>query len=293
MPPSHHFHILAGCLIAAGFSVGVANAQAPALHQPPAAPLELLLASQASASTDPAGYLVSEKFDGVRALWDGRTLRFRSGREIPAPRWFVQHLPAIALDGELWLARGRFDALSGIVRSESAVDADWRQIQYIVFELPGAAGPFAERAAQIERIVDSTGWPQLKAARQQTVSDRAALDRLFRQTIASGGEGLMLHRASTLYQTGRSDALVKLKPQRDDEAVVINHRAGKGKYAGALGAIQLRASDGRQFWVGSGFSDDQRRNPPALGSTVTYRYRDLTSSGLPRFATFVRILDTF
>jgi DNA ligase-1 len=31
-----------------------------------------------------------------------------------------------------------------------------------------------------------------------------------------------------------------------------------------------------------------RRDPPPVGSSVTYRYRDLTSSGLPRFATFVR-----
>jgi DNA ligase-1 len=29
--------------------------------------------------------------------------------------------------------------------------------------------------------------------------------------------------------------------------------------------------------------------PPAIGATVTYRFRDLTGSGLPRFASFLRI----
>ena len=34
-----------------------------------------------------------------------------------------------------------------------------------------------------------------------------------------------------------------------------------------------------------------RREPPAIGTTVTYRYRELTSSGLPRFATYLRLHD--
>ena len=46
---------------------------------------------------DPANYLVSEKYDGVRAIWDGKTLRFRSGRAVNAPAWFIAKLPAQAL----------------------------------------------------------------------------------------------------------------------------------------------------------------------------------------------------
>jgi len=76
----------------------------------------LLLARDAPDDIEPQGYLVSEKYDGVRALWDGRSLRFRSGLGVSAPAWFTARLPAQALDGELWLARGRFEAVSGIVR---------------------------------------------------------------------------------------------------------------------------------------------------------------------------------
>ena len=78
---------------------------------------------------------------------------FAAGGSVNAPAWFVGKLPAQALDGELWLARGRFDALSGIVRKTEPQDAEWRQIKYMIFELPAAPGIFAERAQRIREIV--------------------------------------------------------------------------------------------------------------------------------------------
>lgn len=242
-----------------------------------------------SDALDPSAFLVSEKYDGVRGVWDGTALRHRSGRPIPAPAWFTEQLPATKLDGELWLGRGRFDAISATVRRERPVEAEWRQVRYMVFELPGAAGSFAERARHIEAIVRQRGAPQLVAVDQAPVADRAALRERLASVLAQGGEGLALHRADAPYGTGRSDALLKLKPALDTEATVVAHHAGKGKYAGLLGALEVRTPAGRQFLIGSGLSDAQRREPPAVGSVITYRYRDLTSTGLPRFASFLRV----
>ena len=250
---------------------------------------EPLLATLPGLHIDPACYLVSEKYDGVRALWDGQALRFRSGRSVPAPAWFSARLPRQPLDGELWLGRRRFDELSGLVRKSTADDAGWRQLRYMVFELPGAAGTFAERVARIAALVQDSGWEQLVAAPQTTVADREALQQRLARTVAEGGEGLMLHLASAPCRSGRSDVLVKLKPHRDAEATVVAHHPGRGKYAGLLGALEVRTPEGRRFLIGSGLSDAERRTPPALGSEVTYRYRDLTNTGLPRFASFMRV----
>jgi DNA ligase-1 len=266
------------------------SAQAPAL----------VLPSIWSKDLDPAAYLVSEKYDGVRGYWDGTRLRFRSGRTVPAPAWFLARLPSIPLDGELWLGRGKFDELSGIVRTDVPVDADWRRVRYMVFELPENAAspsssvaiePFAERAQRIAQIARQTAWPQLVAVEQTKVSERETLARRLADTVEHGGEGLVLHLASAPYATGRSDVLMKLKPSLDAEATVIAHQLGKGKYAGLVGAIEVRTPQGRQFMIGSGLSDALRRQPPPIGSVVTYRYRDLTSTGLPRFATFLRMHD--
>jgi len=241
---------------------------------------------------DPAPYLVSEKYDGVRGHWDGSTLRYRSGRTVPAPGWFTARLPRTPLDGELWLGRGRFDELSGIVRRTVPVDAEWRQLRYMVFELPQAAGTFAERAHRIREIAAQAAWAPLVAVEQTPVTDREALRRRLAATVAQGGEGLVLHLASAAYRAGRSDVTMKLKPELDTEAVVVAQHPGQGRLEGQLGALEVRSPDGRQFLIGTGFSDAQRRDPPAIGSVVTYRYRDLTATGLPRFASFLRVHHT-
>lgn len=258
---------------------------------PGSAAPELLLPTVYDKHIDPAPYLVSEKYDGVRALWDGVRLRFRSGREVPAPGWFTARLPRQTLDGELWLGRGRFDELSGTVRQEPARDDAWKRVRYMVFELPGAPGSFAERAGRIAELARQAGWPQLQAVAQTRAPDRAGLQRRLADTVAQGGEGLVLHLAAAPYRTGRSDVLVKLKPMQDTEATVVAHHAGQGKYKGLLGALQVQTPEGRRFLIGTGLPDALRRNPPPLGSVITYRYRDLTSTGLPRFASFLRVHD--
>jgi len=254
-----------------------------------AAPPDILLANVHRDDIDVTRYLVSEKLDGVRAIWDGETLRFRSGYRVNAPQWFIDALPKTRLDGELWLGRGQFDRLSGIVRRDLPDDNEWRRVRYMIFELPSAPGDFAERAARIREIVAAVNLPWLVEVPQTPVVSREKLQQMLEQTVKAGGEGLMLHRADAAYETGRSDTLLKLKPWLDAEAVVLAHLPGKGKYVGQMGALRLRMPDGREFRLGTGFTDAQRKNPPPVGSTVSYRYRELTPNRLPRFASFLRI----
>lgn len=258
-----------------------------------AAPPSIVLAKVLDAKSNPADYLVSEKFDGVRAVWDGTTLRFRSGNIVHAPQWFLDRLPKTPLDGELWLGHGQFETLSGIVRKAEPIDTEWRDIRYLIFELPQGEGTFLERAARIEALVATAKFPQLIAVKQFRVADRAELQRKLDEVINAGGEGLMLHLASAPYVSGRSDVLLKLKPLDDTEAVVVAHIPGKGKYRGQLGALRVETPDGKRFNIGTGFTDAIRQNPPAIGTTITYTYRGLTKTGLPRFASFLRVREKF
>lgn len=248
----------------------------------------VMLAREAPADIDPRGFLVSEKFDGVRALWDGRRLRFRSGALVSAPAWFTARLPAEPLDGELWLDRGRFETLSGLVRRAQPVDAEWRAVRYQLFDLPGGAGPFTDRARRLQALVRQLDWSALAAVEQAALPDTRALQRRLDDVLRSGGEGLMLHRAAAPWQAGRSDDLLKLKPLADAEATVIGHLPGRGKHLGRLGALRVRTDDGIELLLGTGFSDIQRAKPPAIGSVVTFSYRGRTAGGVPRFAAFLR-----
>jgi len=249
----------------------------------------ILLANLYRNEIDPADYWVSEKLDGVRGVWDGKVLRHRSGNVVHAPKWFTDALPPVALDGELWISRQSFDRLSAIVRKDQPVDEEWRQVRYMIFELPDAPGSFTERIAQMRKLIGDTRVPWLQAIEQFRVSDRKVLASRLKEVVKLGAEGLVLHKADAPYVTGRNDVLLKLKPELDTEARVIAHLPGKGKYAGKLGALLLETPEGRRFRLGTGFSDSDRANPPPVGCLVTYRYRDLTSTGLPKFASFLRV----
>lgn len=256
---------------------------------------DLLLAEvyAGDGTQDPAQYWVSEKYDGVRASWDGERLRFRSGRLVAAPGWFVAGLPKVALDGELWLGRRLFSRLAGIVKRKTPVDDEWREVRYLIFELPGAGGTFTERITQMRQIVDVAAVPWLQVVEHFRVADPTALQERLDDVVRLGGEGLMLHRADSHYHGGRSQDLLKVKQWLDGEAKVLGYRPGTGKYQGLMGALEVETPEGVRFVLGTGFADAERRQPPPVGGTITYRYTGMTAKGLPRFPVFLRIWQEF
>ena len=285
-----HLALLLGS--ACWYLPAAANSAEPLnFHALATVPPALMLGKNWQHSADPSVYLVSEKLDGVRAFWDGQVLRFRSGRLIAAPPWFTAGLPATPLDGELWLGRGQFDQASATVRRHQPEDSEWRALKYMVFDLPGAPGSFGERAEKMLALVGSAGVPWLQAVQQSPGTDRAALQSQLANLTLEGAEGLMLHRAHAVWTSGRSDALRKLKTVPDEEARVVSYLPGKGRHAGRLGALLMEMPNGQRFALGTGLSDAQRGDPPPVGSWVTYRYRARTPTGLPRFASFLRVRD--
>lgn len=249
----------------------------------------LMLAEVYTPEHDLSDYWVSEKLDGVRAYWDGHRFLSRQGNVFPAPAWFTQGFPVQPLDGELWMGRQTFARLSGAVRQQEP-DADlWRQIRYMVFDLPGSTERFTQRLAQLQRLVVEVNSPYLALVKQFKVESEAALQRKLEAVVAQGGEGLMLHRGASYYVASRGDDLLKLKTHSDAEAVVIAHLPGSGKYEGMLGSVLVETPEKLRFRIGTGFSDAERANPPALGTTITYKYFGVTRNGVPRFASFLRV----
>ncbi len=254
-------------------------------YSPPA----LMLARSYRKGMAVNGYLISEKFDGVRAYWNGHEFLTRSGRVVNTPEWFTAEMPDQKLDGELWSGRSQFSWLSGVIRRSQPDDSDWRNIRYVVFDLPASDAPFYKRFQQMKSLLEKRDHSVLMLAEQTPAESEEQLQIRLQQVTEAGGEGLMLKRADSLYQAGRSDDLLKVKICEDDEATVIGYVPGEGKYLGLTGALLVRMDDGREFRIGSGLSDAERTAPPLLGSRITFAYNGLTSGGLPRFARFLRI----
>lgn len=256
--------------------------QAIAALQSP--PVQLALPYQGQAIES---YLASEKLDGVRAYWNGNQLLTRSGRIILAPPWFIAQLPAYPLDGELWISRGQFDQVSAIIRTQTTNDLDWQQVKYMLFDLPDVAKPFLQRYQQLQQLVTHLNQPHIKLVEQTPITDENLQVQLQLLTD-QGAEGLMLRHQNSQYQAGRTQDLLKVKVWLDDEAEVIKILPGKGRLIGKMGALVV-SWNGRQFKLGSGFSDQERENPPEPGTLVTFKYSGLSKNRLPRFASFLRI----
>ena len=271
-------HLSLGCL-------GSFTALPAPATQPPAQ----WLASPYQGSETLTDYWVSEKYDGIRGYWDGHQLLSRSGKVITPPTWFVQAWPIQPFEGELWAGLGQFEQAASVVQQKQAPDSAWRAMQFMVFDAPHAKRPFTERMQRYQDLVQRIAQPWVQAVAQDHAASHTALKTLLQKTVHAGGEGLVLHRGNSLYQSGRSSDVLKVKTHADAEAQVIRHEAGQGKHAQRLGALWVETPQGLRFKLGTGFSDAQRENPPAVGQWVTYTYRGLTDKGVPRFASFVRI----
>ena len=236
-----------------------------------------------------ADYWVSEKYDGVRGFWDGSGLFTRGGNAIATPAWFTAGWPARAMDGELWAGRGAFTKAVSAVRQQRPTDASWRAMRYMVFDLPTHGGPFDDRLSALQALLEPADAARLLAVSNIREKNDQTLQSRLLEVVQAGGEGLMLHRGASLYRHERNDDLLKFKPFLDAEARVLAWVPGNGKNAGQLGALWVETPQGRRFKLGTGFSDAQRRDPPEPGTWVVYRFRDVNPSGIPRFASFLRI----
>nr|WP_314240275.1 DNA ligase [uncultured Campylobacter sp.] len=249
------------------------------------------------------GWLVSEKLDGVRAYWDGRNLLSRNGKILAAPEGWSAHFPPFALDGELYTARGEFEKIQSIVMDKMPSATAWSEIKFYVFDVPEASGGLLERLSELEKFIlqNPQAGQNLKIIKQVKVKDNAEFEAFAEAVIAKGGEGAVVREPNAPYERKRSKNALKYKKFKDAECEVTAINAGTGKYVGLMGSVTCKAlsaagsnldeqiASGVKFKIGSGFSDEERANPPKIGSIITYKYQNLTAKGVPRFPVFLRV----
>jgi len=267
----------------------------------------VLLAHPWDGARNVVGWLMSEKLDGIRAYWDGRTFLSRNGNVFETPAWYREGMPkGHHLDGELWMGHGRFQETSGYVRRMDAHER-WKDITYQVFDAPSVKGKFTERLAAIgtDIILPSHA---IKLAHRPVVSIDDLKAFVF-AVEAKGGEGGMVRDPNSQYVRGRHESLLKVKSFFETEAIIYGRQPGKGRHVGAIGAFEciipadvtLRAGGktchlkrGTRFEVGTGQSDRDRElnNPRAAdGCMITFRFQELSKDGIPRFPSFVGYRD--
>lgn len=178
-----------------------------------------MLAKKYEGEQDPKGWLMSEKLDGVRCVWNGTNMKTRNGNAFTPPDFFIEKFPDMVLDGELFLERGEFSKTISIVRKQTAHDG-WKQIKYLLFDAPETKGNFKSRLKTLNEIFKDIDSPYIAVHEHQVCKGKEHLEKEMKRVTDLKGEGLMIRDPKSKYEYRRVDTLLKVKEFHDDEAVV-------------------------------------------------------------------------
>tara|TARA_B100001093_G_scaffold520479_1_gene616489 strand:- start:2789 stop:5074 length:2286 start_codon:yes stop_codon:yes gene_type:complete len=279
----------------------------------------------------PIGWYISEKYDGIRAIWDGEKFISRGQKVFTyVPDFFIELMPpGVALDGEIWIGRNLFGEVSrlstlkiGKSKSKKEIDKLWQgtnnqnSVKYMVYDVPNSNQPFEIRMNFLEQIVKDRNavWESqenifecpLKFTNQTKIETMEQLVNTYKELTSKGAEGVMLRAPNSPYETKRSKYLLKYKIKDDAEAIVRGYTMGTGKYKGLLGSLECNLIIDKKpstikFNIGTGFTDKDRteyNNPKStsyipIGSIVSFSYMELTPDSVPRHPVYRGIRDDF
>lgn len=235
----------------------------------------------------PQSFVYSEKLDGVRAFWDGKNLYSKGGKLLTPPSFFTQNFPPFAIEGELWSKRGDFENIVSILKSTKKKEK-WRELKFYIFEVPNQQGGILKRLEVLEAYLASQPAPFISIIPQLQLNTLQALQDALSAITQAGGEGVVVREKDAPYYTGRNKKAMKLKLYEDRECKITSYVQGKGKFENLVGSIICLDGD-VEFKIGSGMSEDFRKNPPKVGTIITYKYFGLNKNKLPKFPVFLRI----
>ena len=253
----------------------------------------------------PVGWYASEKWDGIRAIWNGQEFVSRgSGVGNPkvfsyVPKWFQDCLPKdIPLDGELWIGRNCFNEVSSLSNRvpnkkvpAEMIDKIWEKVIYKVFDIPGSKLVFKDRLDLMEKTLNKIKLPNIQLTKQVLIKTENHLNELYLDLTNKGAEGVIIKHPNGLYEEKRSKYMLKYKIHQDAEGVVIGHQEGTGRLKGTLGSLEIKViKDGKVTElttnVGTGFLDSQRTLDPEntmfipVGTIISFGFMEMTKDSV-------------
>lgn len=246
-------------------------------------------------------WAMSEKYDGIRALWSGSKLTTRSGRGFTwVPQWFLDSLPqGVPLDGELIIPGKPFNEIASITVQKECEEAvsRWKQVIYKIFDSPHPTKIWDYRIDSLKGVLRKP-CELVKFIKINKIVSKITPETYFREITQRGGEGIMLIRTDSLYQPKRVRHSLKYKRNYEGEALVIALCEGRGKYKGFLGKLKCQLPNGGTFYCGTGFDDELRKSykfsneeciksvSPNIGDMITYCCMELNPNGIPRMSVY-------
>lgn len=232
--------------------------------------------------------ITQPKLNGIRAKWDHIEGVFVSRQGKVWKHKLFPHLynklelcPDVSFDGELYCHHMPFQDICARV-SVNAVSAhpDVEKIDFFPFDIISSDDTISRQLLLEQSYPNIVPHTLAKSIEQ--------LEQQLAGYIALGYEGLMIRISGCPYMPGRTKSLIKLKPWKYMTVKVTGMIEGKGKWANALGAINVKHEEsGVTFCVGGGNITEQRRaelwklDKNLIGAVVVVAYRELSKSKIP------------
>lgn len=229
------------------------------------------------------GILVSEKYDGVRAIWDGdNTFYTKTKHIIHVPDKYKKMVPKGEwLDGELWFGRGTFQSKAGIIRRKEPSEDDYKDSKFKVFDTPNNK-PYVERYNFLKKYIKNNDFVELVEHKHFT--NLKDIEKIFLNVIKNNGEGLMLRRLDGPYKN-RHVGLQRIKKIHDSEAVVVGYAMGTGRNKNVNSSLKcVDIKTDKKFKVGTGLTHSDIENIESkfkIGTIIVYEYRGLSKDNIP------------
>lgn len=232
-----------------------------------------------------SGWYMSEKLDGIRAYWTGKSLLTKNGNQIYAPDWFIKNLPPFELDGELWTKRDDFETIQNIVLDKKP-SKNWNKITYNIFEIPHQKGNFDDRLKVLNLWLNENPTKYIKIIPQIICKNKKHLENFLEELVNNKAEGIILKNPNSNYFVGRSKNILKVKKFYDMEGVVTGYNYKEDK---TFKSLIIKLKNGVNFNLGNGFKKKDLIDLPKIGEKITFKYYSFTKYGKPKFASFLRV----
>lgn len=251
-------------------------------------------------------WVIQCKFNGNRCVATRDGMFTRKGEKyISVPhvfyslKPFFDKYPNAVLDGELYNydLRQTLNELSKLVRKTVHItEEDLKKSEKIVkfyiydgygFDDMDEESSYSDRKDWIDKNVIGT-YKYTNLVKSHRVKSKESLDEIYKEFVDDGEEGGILRMTDGGYEHKRSKFLLKMKPEDDGEATIIDIKEGTGNWAGTGKIVTLRWN-GEEFDATFKGSHEQavgflKNKKSWIGKEVTFLYNGLTGLGIPNYA---------
>jgi ATP-dependent DNA ligase len=202
------------------------------------------------------------------------------------------------LDGEAYNHELSFEEIRSITSRTKNLHTDHTKINFHVFDHDVPYTYFEDRYAELTFLpVTTFSNSYVRLVPSNAVRNLQEFYSAYKNFLSLGYEGIIARNRYLLYEHKRSTNILKYKPKKKDSyriVAILEEQTIYGEPKDIAGSILLSDPEGNQFSVSAGMNDEEKKliwenRDSLIGTMAEVHYQATTSSGVPKFATDIKV----